>query len=95
MIVVWSEMAIKDREEIIEYIAVENVMAAIHMDELFEHAAMLLTDHPFMGHAGLIANTRELIPHENYRLVYEIMGSQVTILTLTHTARLWPPTNLN
>lgn len=95
MIVLWSATASKDREDIIEYIAVENVMAAIHMDELFEHAAMLLTDHPFMGHTGKIANTRELIPHENYRLVYEIMGNQVTILTLTHTARLWPPTNLN
>ena len=70
MIVLWSATASKDREDIIEYIAVENVMAAIHMDELFEHAAMLLTDHP-------------------------IMGNQVTILTLAHTARLWPPTNLN
>lgn len=92
MIVLWSKTAIKDREDIIEYIALENVMAAIHMDELFEDAAQLLTDHPLMGHAGQIANTRELIPHENYRLVYEIMGNQLTILTLLHTARLWPPT---
>jgi len=34
----------------------------------------------------------ELIPHESYRLVYEIDGDVVWILTLVHTARRWPPT---
>ncbi|AXD16987.1 hypothetical protein IB695_04809 [Escherichia coli] len=41
--------------------------------------------------AGKIPGTRELIPHESYRLVYQIDGETVWILTLVHTARLWPP----
>ena len=94
MIVLWSETAIQDRRDIIEYIALNNVMAAVHMDELFEHAATLLADHPKMGHAGLVANTLEVIPHENYRLVYETMHDHISILALVHTARLWPPVNL-
>lgn len=48
------------------------------MDELFRDAASMLGKHPNIGKPGKIAGTRELIPHENYRLVYEI-------------ARLWPP----
>jgi len=32
-----------------------------------------------------------LIPHESYRLVYEIEGETVWVLALVHTARLWPP----
>ena len=37
------------------------------------------------------AGTRELIPHESYRLVYEIEGTTVWVLALVHTARQWPP----
>ena len=44
-----------------------------------------------LGQSGKIPGTRELIPHESYRLVYEIDGETVWILTLVHTARQWPP----
>lgn len=46
-----------------------------------------------LGHAGRIPGTRELIPHEAYRLVYEIDNGEQTVwvLGLVHTARQWPP----
>ena len=44
-----------------------------------------------MGRPGQIPGTRELIPHESYRLVYEVQADTVWILALAHTARLWPP----
>lgn len=44
-----------------------------------------------MGRPGQIPGTRELIPHESYRLVYEVQAGTVWILALVHTARLWPP----
>ena len=43
------------------------------------------------GRAGKIAVTRELIPHESYRLVYEVEGEIIWVLALVHTARMWPP----
>jgi plasmid stabilization system protein ParE len=61
------------------------------MDELFAEAADRLAEHPYLGKAGLISGTRELIPHESYRLVYEVQDNTVWILTLVHTARMWPP----
>lgn len=42
------------------------------MDELFSDAAARLAAHQKMGKPGKIAGTRKLIPHESYRLVYEI-----------------------
>ena len=60
------------------------------MDELFSDAAARLIAHPKLGRPGTIHGTRELIPHESYRLVYEISGETVWILTLVHTARQWP-----
>lgn len=44
-------------------------------------------DHPKLGQPGKIQGTRELIPHESYRLVYEISSETVWVLTLVHTAR--------
>jgi toxin ParE1/3/4 len=61
------------------------------MDELFSEFIARLVYFPKMGKSGTIAGTRELLPHESYRIVYEIEGETVWILTLDHTARQWPP----
>jgi len=89
--VIWTPEAEQDRIDIWEYIAADNPHAAAQMDELFSAAATRLGEHPKMGRAGKIRGTRELIPHENYRLVYEVNAETLWILALVHTARLWPP----
>ena len=91
MRVLWTPEAEQDRMDIWDYIATDNLTAAVRMDELFSAAATRLVEHPKLGKAGKITGTRELVAHENYRLVYEIVQDTVWILTLLHTARLWPP----
>lgn len=91
MRVLWTLSAEQDRADIVDFIAQDNPLAAIRMDEIFSAAAGRLAEHPLLGRAGQIAGTRELIPHESYRLVYEVRADTVWILTLMHTARLWPP----
>ena len=91
MKVVWTPEAEQDRDDIWRHIAADNVRAAARLDELFNDAAARLADHPKLGRPGNIPGTRELIPHESYRLVYEIDGETVWVLTLVHTARQWPP----
>lgn len=60
------------------------------MDTLFSEAAETLARFPQMGRAGKVSGTREIFPHESYRLVYEIEDDTVWILTLIHTSRQWP-----
>lgn len=91
MKVVWASAAEQDRADIIDYISHDNPLAAHRMDELFAEAAGHLAEHPHLGKTGMIPGTRELIPHESYRLVYELQGNTVCILALVHTARMWPP----
>ena len=91
MRVVWTPEAEQDRADIWDYIADDNPLAAVRMDLLFSDTAARLASHPKMGKAGRISGTRELLPHENYRLIYEIDGETVWILALVHTARQWPP----
>ena len=47
------------------------------MDALFGQAATRLGDFPDRGRPGRIPGTRELLPHENYRLIYETDGETV------------------
>ena len=92
MRVIWTPEAQQDRADIWDYIAADNPRAAVRIDELFSDAATRLAEHPKLGRPGQIAGTRELIPHESYRMVYEIERETVWLLALVHTARQWPPT---
>jgi toxin ParE1/3/4 len=88
----WMAVAKQDRAGIIDHILADNPRAAARMDRRFTDAAIRLANLPMLGRPGKIPGTRELIPHENYRLVYEVQGDTVWILALIHTARQWPPT---
>lgn len=92
MRVLWTLSAERDRADIVDFIAQDNPLAAIRMDELFGTAVGRLAEHPLMGRPGQIPGTREMILHESYRLVYEVQADTVWILALVHTARIWPPT---
>lgn len=89
----WSASARQDRLAIFEYVCNEAPMAAVELDQRFSDAAAALVRFPMMGRAGSVPGTRELIPHENYRLVYDVDANAQTIwiLALVHVARLWPP----
>ena len=91
MRVVWTPEAQQDRADVWDYIADNNARATARMDVLFSDATARLAEHPNLGRLGKIPGTRELIPHESYRLVYEIERETVWILALVHTARQWPP----
>jgi len=82
MKVFWASVAEQDRADIIEHISQDSRLAAIRMDALFAEATGRLANHPHLGKAGQIPGTRELIPHESYRLVYEVRGEIVWILAL-------------
>ena len=77
MKVIWTPEAQQDRAGVWDYIAADDPSAAARMDELFSDAATRLAEHPMSGRPGMIPGTRELIPHESYRLVYEIDGETV------------------
>ncbi|MDH1072392.1 type II toxin-antitoxin system mRNA interferase toxin, RelE/StbE family [Pseudomonas nitroreducens] len=91
MKVFWTRDAQQDRLDIWEYLASENPGAAAHMDILFSTTAARLRSFPMMGKPGRIPGTRELIPHESYRLVYQIEADVLWVLALVHTSRMWPP----
>lgn len=91
MRVVWTRSAEQDRADVIDFIAQDNPLAAVRIDELFADRVGRLADHPSMGRPGRVPGTRELVAHESYLVVYEVQADTVWILALVHTSRLWPP----
>jgi plasmid stabilization system protein ParE len=77
--VVWTPQACRDRG------------AAERVDRIFSEAAASLTTFPNRGRRASVAGTRELIPHDSYRLIYEVVDDAVWVLAIVHTARRWPP----
>lgn len=91
MNVVWTLEAVRDREEIFEFNAVDNPLDAVRVDELFSSAARRLAYQPLKGRVGRVVMAREYLAHEHYRLVYETRDDALRILALVHATRQWPP----
>lgn len=92
MKVVWTDPAEEDRNRIVLFIAEDNPQAALDMDDLFTAAADSLATLPARAKVGRVSDTRELIVHRNYILVYGIDddADTVYIKAVLHTSRQWP-----
>ena len=93
MKIIWHPSAIDDLEDILDYIAAHNHEAASATFALITGNISALANQPFMGRAGRVPGTRELlIGGTPYVVAYEIRDEIVAILTVLHGARRWPET---
>ncbi|MDM9651693.1 type II toxin-antitoxin system RelE/ParE family toxin [Pseudomonas wenzhouensis] len=86
----WTRLALNDRQAIRSYIAQDNPIAALALDELFTEKASRLADHPGLGRPGRVSSTRELVVHQHYLMIYYLANDLVRILRVLHTAHQWP-----
>ena len=87
----WTLEATDDRNEIYDYIEADNPVAALALDELFSEKANSLVYHPDIGRPGRVIGTRELVTHQNYILIYDVVDDLVRVLRILHASRQWPP----
>lgn len=91
MRLIWTFRAKRELGEIVSDIWLDNPAAAKRVRNRIETTAAYLKSQPFMGRLGAVAGTREAIPHSSYRIVYQVTGETVFILSVIHTSRQWPP----
>jgi toxin ParE1/3/4 len=87
----WTGAAQADRGAIRDYIAERDIGAALALDELISERSSRLSSHPAMGRPGRVAETRELVIHPNYILVYDVTAGSIRVLRILHAAQQWPP----
>jgi len=61
MILSWGTVAINERYDQLDYIAMDDPRAAISQDHEIEQQTNLLTTQPEMGRVGRVKGTRELV----------------------------------
>jgi len=87
---VWRQTALDDRKRIVDYIVADNPMAGIALGDALIEKAGQLDAFPRLGRAGRVQNTRELVVHPNYILIYRVADGVVEILRVKHAAQKWP-----
>ncbi len=85
------QIAEEDFSEIIEYIALDNPLAADHLASEIENKLILLSENPMMGRVPRDEDIKNLkyryIIIENYLIFYTIEGKVILIHRIIHGAR--------
>lgn len=90
MIVEWSPQASEDRDRIFDYIATDNTVAALELDDQIGELTSALPEHPELYRPGRVRGTREAVVTENYLIVYRVKREHVEILRVLHARQQWP-----
>ncbi len=86
----WLLKAERNIEDIADYIAQDNQLAADETIEKIRRGAEVISQHPYIGKQGRVTGTHEFVVMINYILVYRIKNNQIHILQVLHSARQWP-----
>ena len=87
----WLPQALNDFDEIIDYIAEDNPVAAIEQGDEIENQVAGLLENRHQGRPGRVKGTRELvIVRTPYIVAYRVTKEAIQILRVFHGARLWP-----
>ena len=74
-----------------EYIAVDNPHEAQALDESFFEKAQQLIEQNTIVRLDCVNDTRELVAHQNYIIIYDVVLYLICFLWVLYAARQWPP----
>lgn len=83
----WSQRALVNLERIADHIAADKPLAARAFATSVRHKVAALADFPLLGRPGAYQDTRELVVHRNYIVMYRLRAAEVQVLQIWHVAR--------
>ncbi len=87
----WLQDAEADLDILTDYIAQDNIMAAIIMRDEIENQIQRLIDFPLSGRTGRVEGTREMVVARTPFVVIYRMTVDIVIVRILHGAQHWPP----
>ena len=94
MELLWLPRARKQQHDAIEYIALDNPIAALGQLDQIERQTDMLLQQPKLGRPGRVKGTRELvIGRTPFIVVYRVRprAARIEVLHLLHGSQQWPP----
>ena len=90
MLIEWSESALADLREIVDYISERNFQAALDLQDRIEESVAHLADRPYLYKQSLRrVGWREVVVHPNYIVFYRV-ATKVEILAVVHAREEFP-----
>ncbi len=87
----WLNLALKDLESIIEFISEDSPSIANKIAKIIYEKVNLLSIQPYLGRAGRVEDTRELIIEGTpFIIPYRVKNDEIQILRVFHSSRRWP-----
>lgn len=87
----WTLPAVEQLHGIFEYIADDNVAAALRTVGRIRLSVRQASRIPYAGRMGRVAGTREVIvPGTSYIVAYRVLEDAIHVLAVLHGARQWP-----
>lgn len=91
MTIVWTEIAERDLYQAVQFIARDNMDAAMAVADRIGEAVERLAEFPKMGRKGRWPESRELVVAGlPFVVPYRVQGRDIVILGIMHTSRSWP-----
>jgi toxin ParE1/3/4 len=92
--IIWLPEAIAEKDNLIDYIADRNILAALGVDQHIGQQVNQLAEFPLLGRKGRIPNTFELVISSTpFIVAYRLRENEVQILHVFHSRRNWPLKN--
>lgn len=87
----WLRKALKSLEQTYQFVAAEDVEAAVQLVLRIQAAVEQLERFPQLGRVGRVEGTRELvIANTPFIVVYRVKGRTAEILRVLHSSRQYP-----
>ena len=93
--IVWSRVALDDLESIARFVAQHDENAAEKLQRRIEESVLPVAHHPHLFRWGRLPNTKEIVAHPNYVVVYRVLKTRVRILNVLHARQNYPPAHLS
>lgn len=92
MKIIWSRSAVADLQSLRRFIGLDSIDVATRVAvSIVSITEKQLTAFPLTGRIGQVPGTRELVlPRLPYFISYSYSDTEVTVLRVYHTSRLWP-----
>jgi toxin ParE1/3/4 len=86
MAIRWTRGALRNLQDVLDYIAADNPVRAASFAGELKDKIERLDAFPGLGHPGPLPDTRELVLHANYRVIYRVKANEVQVLRIQHHA---------
>ena len=88
--VIKTDQLLADLVDVVMFIAQDNVLAAMDMEQHVHSQVDSLSDPNFPRRPGRVAGTLELVAHSNYIVLLLQTDTTVIALAVMHVARQYP-----